>query len=121
MAGAVAGGDQAPIVAIGHGAVTLGDLVGKLDRLEARCRHCERYGRVRLAKLIEEHGDDMGLPALAMRLAEECSKANSLNLSERCLFHFPSWLSYSRVAKAEMTECLIAERRPWWRRWSGKD
>jgi hypothetical protein len=39
---------------------TLGDLVGHIDRLEVRCRHCERYGRVRLAKLIEEHGASGG-------------------------------------------------------------
>jgi hypothetical protein len=38
------------------GAVALGTLVGRVDRLEVRCRRCDRYGRVRLVKLIEEHG-----------------------------------------------------------------
>ena len=31
------------------GAVTLGELVGRLDRLEIRCRRCDRRGRLRLA------------------------------------------------------------------------
>jgi hypothetical protein len=73
---------------VGTGAVTLGDLVGRIDRLEIRCQHCDRYGRVRLAKLIEEHGPDVGLPELALRLVRECPKANALNLAERCLAHF---------------------------------
>ena len=41
------------------GAILLGDLVGRIDHLEIRCKRCDRYGRVRLAKLIEEHGAAM--------------------------------------------------------------
>jgi hypothetical protein len=54
---------------MGRGAVTLGDLVGRIDRLEVRCRRCDRHGRMRLARLIKEHGDDLGLPELARVLA----------------------------------------------------
>jgi hypothetical protein len=53
------------------GAVLLSDLVGRLDRLEVRCQCCNRYGRMRLAKLIEEHGADTGMPDLVVRLAGE--------------------------------------------------
>jgi hypothetical protein len=35
--------------------VTLGDLVGRLERLEIRCRRCERRGLIRLARLIEAY------------------------------------------------------------------
>ena len=42
--------------------VTLGDLVDWLERLEIRCRRCERRGLIRLARLIEEHGAEMALP-----------------------------------------------------------
>jgi hypothetical protein len=35
--------------------VMLGDLVGRLERLEIRCRRCERRGRIRLARLIEAY------------------------------------------------------------------
>jgi hypothetical protein len=42
-----------------HQAVLLGALVGRLERLEIRCSRCDRAGRVRLAKLIAEHGSDL--------------------------------------------------------------
>jgi hypothetical protein len=74
---------------MGHGAVTLGDLVDRIDRLEVRCRHCDRYGRLGLAKLIEDHGAEMMLPELAVHLARGCSQANTLNPAERCFVYFP--------------------------------
>jgi hypothetical protein len=74
---------------MGTGAVTLGNLVGHIDRLEARCRCCDRYGRVRLAKLIEEHGPDMGLPELAVVFANGCPKADTINPADRCFVFFP--------------------------------
>ena len=58
------------------GAVTLGELVGRLDHLEVRCRRCERHGRLRLARLIADHGAGTGLP----------------DLGERCFVHFPQLL-----------------------------
>jgi hypothetical protein len=45
-----------------RGSITLGELVGKLDLLEIKCHRCERHGRVSLARLIEEHGAETGLP-----------------------------------------------------------
>ena len=50
-------------------AVTLGDLVARLERLEVRCTRCPRHGRVKLAKLIAEYGVDLPMPDLAVRLA----------------------------------------------------
>src|SRR4051794_6748109 len=49
-------------------AVTLGDLVGKITMLDVACRRCERRGRLRLDRLIEQHGD-MRLPELRLILA----------------------------------------------------
>ena len=71
------------------GAVLLGALVRRVDRLEVRCRRCDRYGRVRLAKLIEEHGDNLGLPELAVALAKGCPKADAIEPGERCFVVFP--------------------------------
>jgi hypothetical protein len=68
--------------------VLLGDLVGHIDRLEVRCRRCDRHGRMRLTKLIEEHGDDMPGPELAVRLARGYPKANA-PWGERCWVYFP--------------------------------
>ena len=60
-------------------AVTLGALVGRLDRLEVRCCRCERHGRLGLAKLVAEHGADLGMPELAVLLAGDCPKAAATN------------------------------------------
>ncbi len=35
------------------GAITFGDLDGKLDVLRVACRKCDRSGQYRVAKLIE--------------------------------------------------------------------
>ena len=74
------------------GVVTLGELVGRVDRLEVRCRRCERHGRLRLARLIADHGAGTGLPDLAARLAAGCPKAQVPEPGERCFVHFPQLL-----------------------------
>jgi hypothetical protein len=56
--------------------------------LTIRCSRCDRYGRVRLAKLIEEHGADMPGPELAVLLANGCPKEN-VPWGERCWVYFP--------------------------------
>jgi hypothetical protein len=38
------------------GAVTLGDITGKLQMLDVACSRCERRGRLSVTKLIERHG-----------------------------------------------------------------
>ena len=60
-----------------RGSITLGELVGKLDLLEIACKRCERHGRVSLARLIEEHGADTGLPDLCVPLAGEWMPVNN--------------------------------------------
>jgi hypothetical protein len=57
--------------------ITLGELQGKLTMLEVACHRCDRYGRVSLARLIEEHGADTGLPDLWESLAGDCEHARS--------------------------------------------
>ena len=74
------------------GAVTLGELVGRVDQLEVRCRRRERRDRLRLARLIADHGAGTGLPDLAVRLAAGCPKAEAPDLGERCFVFFPQLL-----------------------------
>ena len=69
------------------GAVTLGELAGRVERLEVRCRRCTRYGRPRLARLIADHGAGTALPDLAVRLAAGCPKARAPDLAERCFVY----------------------------------
>ena len=73
-------------------AVTLGDLAGRIERLEVRCTRCPRHGRIRLAKLLAEHGADLGMPDLAVRLAAECPKAQATSPADRCFVTFPQLL-----------------------------
>ena len=72
--------------------VTLGDLVGRIERLEVRCSRCDRAGRVKLARLIAEHGSDLPMPELAVRLAAGCPKAQATGAAERCFVVFPQLL-----------------------------
>jgi hypothetical protein len=46
------------------GAITFGDLDGKLDVLRVACRKCDRSGQYRVAKLIERYGPDPDLITL---------------------------------------------------------
>jgi hypothetical protein len=48
---------------------TLAALPPHLTPVEVRCSRCERRGRLRLARLIAEHGADAALPILRHALA----------------------------------------------------
>jgi hypothetical protein len=71
------------------GAVTLGDIVGRVRMLEIACRHCERHGWLSVARLVEEHGADFTLPYLRERLAGDCPRLLSASIYERCGAYFP--------------------------------
>jgi hypothetical protein len=47
-------------IASNSGAVTLGDVAGKLGMLNVACSKCDRRGRLSVAKLIAEHGAPTG-------------------------------------------------------------
>ena len=72
-----------------RGSITLGELEGKLTMLEVNCHRCERSGRVSLARLIEEHGADTGLPDLWESLAGDCPNAHTTALNSRCAIYYP--------------------------------
>jgi hypothetical protein len=69
--------------------ITLAELQGKLDLLQIKCHRCERHGRVSLARLIDEHGADTGLPHLWESLAGDCANARSTALNNRCAIYYP--------------------------------
>ena len=72
-----------------RGSITLGELQGKLTMLEVNCHRCERNGRVNLARLIEEHGADTGLPDLWESLAGDRQHARSAAVHNRCAIYYP--------------------------------
>ena len=69
-------------------AVTLGDLAGRIAILEIMCSRCERRGRLRVDRLIEQHGD-AELPELRLTLAGDCPKAAVVSISDQCDIYFP--------------------------------
>ena len=69
--------------------VTLGHLVGRIERLEIRCTRCDRTGRMRLGKLITAYGTDMDLPRLGTVFAADCPHANALRPADWCFVIFP--------------------------------
>ena len=72
-----------------NGIVMLGDIAGKVTMLEAACSRWEHCGRYRIARLIAEHGSDMGLPELRTIIAADCRHMESINIYNRCGVHFP--------------------------------
>jgi hypothetical protein len=73
-----------------RGSITLGELQGKLTMQEVRCHRCDREGRVSLARLIEEHGADTGLPDLWETLAGDCQHARTTAVHNRCANLLPA-------------------------------
>ena len=69
-------------------AVTLGDLAGRIAILDIMCSRCERRGRLRVDRLIEQHGD-AELPELRLTLADDCPKAAVVSISDQCDIFFP--------------------------------
>ena len=72
--------------------VRLGD-VEHLVHLEIACRRCARHGRMRVDRLIAEHGAEIGLPDLAVKLAAGCPNASATDVSARCFVCFPQLLT----------------------------
>jgi hypothetical protein len=71
-------------------AILLGDVEAKgLRMLEVACRRCDRRGKLRLARLVAEHGPDMDLPTRRMDLAGYCPHAQSVSIYDKCQVHFP--------------------------------
>src|SRR5438477_3065940 len=87
-----------------RGSITLGELQGKLDLLDIACHRCERSGRVSLARLIDEHGADTGLPDLWEALAGDCANAGSTALHNRCAIYYPQMVGL--FCEASDGKCL---------------
>jgi hypothetical protein len=83
--------------------VRLGELVGFVEKVEVRCTRCDRRGRLRLAKLIAEHGPEMSFPALGDRLAAGCPKATA-SYGERCFVVFADLVRFAAAQAADQPE-----------------
>ncbi len=71
------------------GALSLDDFSKRYRMLEVRCGKCTRSGRLRVDKLIDEHGRDMSLPDLRAILAADCEQKSAAGLADQCQVFYP--------------------------------
>ena len=70
------------------GAVLLGQLTGRLAFLDVACIRCERRGRLRLSRLIAEHGAAFPVPSLTAHIAADCPRIAKRD-RDMCGVHYP--------------------------------
>jgi hypothetical protein len=71
--------------------ITLGDMERHgMRMLEVACRKCARRGRLRIDRLIAEHGRDDHSDLCAL-IAHDCPRMQgpSVSIYDRCGVHFP--------------------------------
>jgi hypothetical protein len=72
------------------GAITFGDLQGRIEMLRVACTKCERSGRYSVARLIERYGPDAGLPDWKDAvITADCPQRAKPGIWNLCGTHFP--------------------------------
>jgi hypothetical protein len=70
------------------GAILLDQLVGRLAFLDVACSRCKRRGRLRLSRLLAEHGAAFPLPSLKAHIAADCPRI-AMRDRDMCGVHYP--------------------------------
>ncbi len=84
------------------GSLSLDDFSKRFRMLEVRCGHCTRRGRLRIDKLIDEHGRDMSLPDLRKHprtRSRHLQKLGSENPPAETVGGFRGKFGYWRVSR----------------------
>ncbi len=71
------------------GSLSLDDISRRYRMLEMRCGNCTRSGRLRIDKLIDEHGRDMSLPDLRKHLVGDCENRTAARRNDQCQVFYP--------------------------------
>ena len=71
------------------GSLSLDDISKRYRMLEVRCGKCTRSGRLRIDKLIDEHGRDMSLPDLRAILVGDCEHKTATRRKDECQVYYP--------------------------------
>jgi hypothetical protein len=66
------------------GAITFGDLDGKLGSLRVECVICERCGQYWVSRLIEQRGLGGKVVDLLAEVSADCPKKRARNFSDQC-------------------------------------
>ena len=71
------------------GSLSLDDVSRRFRMLEVRCGKCTRHGRLRIDKLIDEHGRELSLPDLRIILAGDCEHKTAARRKDQCQVFYP--------------------------------
>ncbi len=71
------------------GSLSLDDISKRYRMLEVRCGKCIRSGRLKIGKLIDEHGRDMSLPDLRKHLVGDCEHKTATRRKDECQVFYP--------------------------------
>jgi hypothetical protein len=66
------------------GAITFGDLIGKLDVLRVECAKCGRTGQYSMGRLVEQLGRDAKIIDWKDELTGDCPRRIKANYSDQC-------------------------------------
>ena len=80
------------------GAITLGQIAGRLDRLEIACGKCGLWGSYSVQDWIDRHGPELGLPDLAATLSADCEHRGGLPY-DRCQAHLTNLTDLSPLSR----------------------
>ncbi len=72
------------------GVVLLGQVAARLSVLDVACNRCDRRGRLRIDRLLTEHGPDLPMPDLRRIIAADCPRMIAGHAHDVCGAHFPS-------------------------------
>jgi len=73
----------------GSGVIRLSRLAGRIDRLDVSRNRCDRRGRLRLARLFDQHGPGTPVPELLRVLSADCPRRSADKVRDRCGAHLP--------------------------------
>ncbi len=62
------------------GSLSLADVAERTPDLAAACNRCDRAGRYRMSRLIEQHGASCSVPDLLRLLSADCPKRKSVSV-----------------------------------------
>jgi len=74
------------------GVVLLGSVAARLTMLDISCNRCDRHGRLRIDRLLAEHGPNLPMPDLRYIIAADCPKMIAGQIHDVCGVHFPGLL-----------------------------
>jgi hypothetical protein len=71
------------------GAITFGDLVGKIDMLQVACDTGGHKGHYAVARLIEQRGCDAKVVDFLAEITADCPKKQAGNFNDMCAARCP--------------------------------